>query len=677
MSNSKPVLMVVSKDFRNPLLMSGFQCFNNFEGKCSCSSCGVGYRSRTYGLYRNSSSVSGQMCQRCPAGNYLHVARQLRIIWHWYNFVSGCIGGFFQDVVGQDFCTLCRDGTYVPPWQLGKSAFNCQVCPKGTDTLQHAGYRACHCLENHYRLDRFGPCQSCDRQEAKCQNDFKTLKPGFWWNMSKSVQRMYVQFTTNLLIRNDSYDKKHVNFTEEMPTIHKCRLPKACPGQDGDASKPVCANGSTGPLCELCYEGYFLTSDGCRKCQPRWRAALQLVVLITAVLGLFVFLSWKQASAHYQQRQTDTNSTINSKENNDLEKSNTWLDNCIAYIRIGIGFLQVMNGIRAALAFVPWPLAMVSITTRLQFIEFNIIDVATPQCFNRHLNHLWKTIIYFLCVTASLFVIAALYRMWVLCTRKQCRRETTSQHRAVAIRFCLTASVWILYACYPSLSQYIIGTIPYPSISCIPLNCYNTSDGSKCDWYLKADLSVHCHSFSQYKWRICQILLFLPIFLPLFLLFLLYMKRRDTNRQHVSRGPFVTAVYDSITFLHSNYDEKFWFWEVVEMARKLILTSGLLFFTNDSSTELAIASILANLFAVLHAQFHPIRQSLQWQHALQLISLSVISVNIMLGVLKIVAADSGHLVSDNGNHNSGAHETVFGILFYVVNGAFFIILLGA
>ena len=377
-----------------------------------------------------------------------------------------------------------------------------------------------------------------------------------------------------------------------------------------------------------------------------------------------------------QHCQTDTNShTVNPEENTESEQKDIWLDNCIAFIRIGIGFLQVMNGITAALAFVPWPSLMVSITNHLQFIEFNIIDVATPQCLDHHFhfNHLWKTIIYFLCVTASLVIIAALYRMWVLYVR--CRRKTNAQRRAMVMRFCLTTAAWILYACYPSLSQYIIATVPYSGISCIPLNCM-TSNGSRCDWYLKADLSVPCHTFSSASWRFCQVLLFLPICLPLFLFFLLNMKRRDTKCR-VDRGPFVSAVYDSLTFLHSDYEERFWFWEVVEMARKLILTSGLLFFTRGSATELAIASILANVFAVLHAQFHPIRQSLKWQHALQLLSLSVIALNIMLGVLKISSEDGGHnLGIDNANYNSRVDETVFEFLFYIVNGVFFIILIG-
>lgn len=408
----------------------------------------------------------------------------------------------------------------------------------------------------------------------------------------------------------------------------------------------------------------------------KWRGALQLVAITAALLTLFIFLSWKQARARDQLRDTQTNVT-NSDESFASEKTDTWLDHCVAFLRIGIGFIQVISGIMAALAFVPWPSVMVSIGTHLQAIEFNIIELVTPECLNHHLrfNHLWKTVIYFLFVTASIIFIALLYRVWVWYA--VCRHKMNAQRRALAMTFCLTGAVWILYACYPSLSQYIIATVPYRDFSCIYLNC-TSPDEITCQWYLKADVSVRCDSFSSNLWYVCQFLLLIPICLPLLLFLLLYVKHRDAN-SHRERGPFVKSVYDSVSFLHSGYEKRFWFWEVVEMGRKLVLTSGLQFFGRGSATELAVASILANAFVVVHAQFKPIRQSLKWQHTLQLVSLVVIALNIMLGVLRMITADNGlqsYLAGENAAYNPHTDETVFAVLFYIANGLFFVIITG-
>lgn len=95
--------------------------------------------------------------------------------------------------------------------------------------------------------------------------------------------------------------------------------------------------------------------------------------------------------------------------------------------------------------------------------------------------------------------------------------------------------------------------------------------------------------------------------------------------------------------------------------------------------ELAIASILANGFVVLHAHFRPIKKSLKWQHYLQLASLLLIALNIMLGVLRMITADSGlqsYLEDENSAYDPHTDENVFGVLFYVFNGAFFILLVG-
>lgn len=108
-------------------------------------------------------------------------------------------------------------------------------------------------------------------------------------------------------------------------------------------------------LSEICSEGYFPTNDGCGKCPSKWRNALQLVGLIAAVLILFVFLSWKQASATSsasdENRDSSTdfrNLNADDNENGTSERTNIWLDPWVAFIRIG--FVQVMNGITTALA---------------------------------------------------------------------------------------------------------------------------------------------------------------------------------------------------------------------------------------------------------------------------------------------------------------------------------------
>ncbi|KAJ8047430.1 Carboxypeptidase N subunit 2 [Holothuria leucospilota] len=81
-------------------------------------------------------------CVLCPQGTYS-------------NGLNKCIpcpkGGFYQDeigsysnVSGQLICEKCANGTYVNETG-GTSQKDCIICPDGTNTSIHAGFRACFC----------------------------------------------------------------------------------------------------------------------------------------------------------------------------------------------------------------------------------------------------------------------------------------------------------------------------------------------------------------------------------------------------------------------------------------------------------------------------------------------------------------------------------------------------
>ena len=85
----------------------------------------------------------------------------------------------------------------------------------------------------------------------------------------------------------------------------------------------------------------------------------------------------------------------------------------------------------------------------------------------------------------------------------------------------------------------------------------------------------------------------------------------------------------ALKFLHENYKPSCWYWEVIEMYRKLLLTSVLTIFASESKIILAVAIMLSSFFTILHAYAKPIKNS--FENLLQLISLSVIPLNLCIG----------------------------------------------
>ncbi|PIK39940.1 hypothetical protein BSL78_23215, partial [Apostichopus japonicus] len=143
---STVMVMNVSNDAARWFQTRGFYCIETqVDNLNECTSCPTG----TY-----SSTSSAVTCQACPRG------------------------GFYQDQVGQyssDItpinCKNCTEGIFV--WEgSGKDPLSCKVCPTGTNKNAFAGFRACFCLENYFRRDRFDECELCPQEGVQCKDDY-------------------------------------------------------------------------------------------------------------------------------------------------------------------------------------------------------------------------------------------------------------------------------------------------------------------------------------------------------------------------------------------------------------------------------------------------------------------------------------------------------------------------
>ena len=154
---------------------------------------------------------------------------------------SGCRhcdrGGFYQDEKGKlgwfshCACKECKTGTYSESTNASNPAEDCTVCPPGTDTTALAGYRACPCLADSSRTDRFGGCTTCKGISGiECTDDSQRTKPGYWWQFaSKDMQLEYTAFATNLGLSYD-YNRSISIYTGLMPPPYLCPQSDHCLG---------------------------------------------------------------------------------------------------------------------------------------------------------------------------------------------------------------------------------------------------------------------------------------------------------------------------------------------------------------------------------------------------------------------------------------------------------------
>ena len=128
----------------------------------------------------------------------------------------------------------------------------------GTKSDSFAGLRACSCLEGHYRVDMFDQCRKCS-QGLICQEEFATLRPGYWWRWRNTTRKdRYQVFIANLLSKS-VVDKRNVHFPHLLPSPYKCPDERSCKG-GLDSS---CEEGYSGPLCSVCTKGHYKQAHQC------------------------------------------------------------------------------------------------------------------------------------------------------------------------------------------------------------------------------------------------------------------------------------------------------------------------------------------------------------------------------------------------------------------------------
>lgn len=155
-----------------------------------------------------------------------------------------------------------------------------------------------------------------------------------------------------------------------------------------------------------------------------------------------------------------------------------------------------------------------------------------------------------------------------------------------------------------------------------------------CTYYLKMDYSLKCFDKFYNKYvTAAYVGAIYPVLFPLFIVVVLYLLYYRPHIKNRARNPERKRyeIVEGMRFIYENYDERCWYWEIVETVRKLILTSGLALIGAEGRTYIGIAAMASGFYAVAHAQARPIPD--KFEHLLQLASLVATFFNLSVGVL--------------------------------------------
>ena len=564
-------------------------------------------------------------------------------------------GGFYQDELASIDCKKCPVGQYVPPDKgPGKSPLDCLTCPMGTNTDASAGYRACRCLPGYSRKYRFGACKKCAQDGFQCNRDYPELRQGYWmsWDNSETCRDSFKSFMSNLDTQDDTYDRKANYFNCTLPIAHKCPIPKSCKG----GVDATCYKGYSRVLCAVCDSGYMKQFNKCVKCP----SPVVSVIDCIAYLLLFLILCWLMSKLK--------NITLVGKHEKKNER--TFADLIQSSLKILMGFYQVLVRIINAFSSIQWPSSFTHAVTVFEFIQLSVLRIPSLHCIRSHwrlsaIGEFWISLIAMAAIPSLVLIYFALK---TLISFYCVSRENFRQKRMISLKNCLQSIVLFFFATYPFISTKIFNVLPG---SCHTI-CTVMENGHCLNkmYHLRNDYSVECpHTTGDRGFNVnyAYVSLLLPIGLPCLLLYLLWKFARKQNgesqpQRHLSiqsedsleneeqcyvewegynassanckvvdHDEYSVAEF-ALKMTYGNYKTSCWYWEFIEMIRKLVMIIASSFFLQDLKIGLYNNILLSIVFVILHVKIWPMKDS--FDNYMQLLALVSVTVNLCYSVTK-------------------------------------------
>lgn len=519
-------------------------------------------------------------------------------------------------------CKLCNVGTYVKRGH-GISAKDCEVCPEGTNKTIYAGYRACYCQENYARLDRYGPCYICTDQGLNCSNGHQSLLPGYMWNWSFPNANIsyYRAFVANLQVDYD-HANTPTRYTGVVPRIHECPRYESCQN-DKDSISGNCEKGYTGWLCSNCEPGYYSVLNDCVPCPNLAVLMVETCVFLSVCSTVCFLLGWRRKRKDANQRD-----------------KRSLMDVMMARIKILLGFYQVVGEIFASLHDIKWTGPLQIMGKFISTFEINILRLfIRPRCFDIRLDVDPKAqfiigAISPIVIVAIPFLIYQMKKLYVLIRYTTASRISFRSHfeNLKAHSFACVVVLW--FVIYPPVCSVIFSLYPI---------CCKTFSLDKDSKYnitrLRSDFDVDCTELEAYHIAAFILTITYVFAFPAGLLGVLCryhfhkMKAASTSEQVAPRNAEdenVSVINNGLPnsphfypmwliFLTENYKENFWYWEIVELARKVTQTLLITLFGLEDRLTVIITTCISVLFLLLHARFRPMKSS--YEQGLQVLSI--------------------------------------------------------
>ena len=489
----------------------------------------------------------------------------------------------------------------------------------GTETDFFAGYRGCKCLEGFYRTHMFEQCYKCVGG-LQCTDDYASLKSGYWWKWRNESQKgVYRVFSKNLHASIPALGADDVQYPYPIPTAYQCPRKASC---IGGLDSP-CNTGYEGPLCAVCSSGYYKQLQTCKHCPSRKWILGQLSIVAAVLLIIITVVAWTNRR--------------NTKKDDDHSVTDMFLSK----IKIVIGFYQVTCGLLETFSYIKWPDSMQVIGKYSEVLQMNVLQIAPIHCLYPGLHvDAFGNLFAMMAINAAVIGISSVaygIRKVVILNRSLEDREK-SRKLSQTKEFICRNVYFFLYTTYLSTCSMTANVLP---LTCRKL-CQDDKE-EMCNKYLKADYSIQCQDT---KYNHLVIVAYMSaayvIVIPAASFIALWKYRRlilASEDAEISQGagPSMEMI-TGLRFLFENYKPPTWYWELVEMSRKVILTSGLILFGEESRSYIGLTLVIAGMYGIVFSWMKPIQDG--FENRMMSISLAVTVFNLAIGAVSRIPAEN-------------------------------------
>jgi hypothetical protein len=440
-----------------------------------------------------------------------------------------------------------------PPMKYEAVSIGCSQCsrsevalPAGTAVNANSGV--------------MGACYGCPDEwtssgAAACESGHVVQSRGFWRAEQGGV------------ITKDT--KFWECYTHEDACLGSATITAGAPLFDAQ-----CAEGHTGPVCALCKPSFAMVHSKCKPCPPGALAAIgSAVAILVCTVGLV-------AAAYLNRKRLGLTKRASS-------------------IKIIIGFYSLLAVLEQTFA-IAWPAGFQRALTSLKAVFASVMDFSSFACAVRVD---WFQRVAFLCL-ALITVLVGLLVSFARALSAARRAGGDGAAEAGLTRPARTGKVaWLLSKVFgaerpPELDVEYSGKafnamlLVYPFLSPAVVAVFNCREVAGDRW-LVSDYSLRCYDARWYWWAAVSALVCACYVAGLPILAFVSVIRRSPSIEFIAAG------------YRTDGGRIILGWEVVEMVRKFLLTSAVIFWPKGSCVQVAVAVMVSMFFLGFHLYHMP------------------------------------------------------------------------